>query len=356
MSSPTSTTPSTQIQHSSKLSVTGRISGRKCVARYSRNRRRPGQKKGEDYMRNIRMAPESPAITITNLYLTKMKDLDRDAQAELTFRMWDILAGAQIREDDAIKTQIICAPHTVPDYIKKDVTTRELYIDTDQCPYCLERSVVVIDIHGEPSCTACGAALPPTLHFETPFAKGDGRKEEQAHFTVVHKHIYDRMAHFKALMNNIQGLGRSKLCPTMIAMLLQAVSESPSPYAIDHSWVARHLKLNKQGKYIPQAVRLASLANPFFTTPTLDMNQLDQLEMGFVEVCDRFDEWITSNKHVKRKNFMSYPYIAHQLFIRVGLPHLCQYLNMIKSDVRLDAQNKMWEILCANSGWAFKAV
>lgn len=335
---------------------TGRISGRKCVARYSRNRRRPGQKKGEDYMRNMRMAPEPPAITITNLYITKMKDLDPDAQAELTFKMWDILAGAQIREDDTIKTQIICAPHTVPDYIKRDVTTRELYIDNDQCPYCLERAVVVIDIHGEPSCTACGAVLPPTLHFETPFTKGDGRKEQQAHFSVVHKHIYDRMAHFKALMSNIQGMGRGKLCPTMTDTLLQAARECPYPYAIDHLWVGRHLKLNKQGKYIPQAVRLTSLANPFFTPPILELKQLDQLEVGFVEVCARFDQWITSNKEVKRKNFMSYPYIAHQLFIRVGLPHLCQYLNMIKSDVRLDAQNKMWAFLCSNAGWTFNAV
>lgn len=340
--------PSTMSKH------TGKTSGRKCVAGYSRNRRRPGQKAGEDFLRNRRSDLDSPATTITKLYLTKLRTLDMEAQAELTFKMWDILAGTQTRQDDVIKTQIICAPETVPTYIKRDVAIREIAIDTSQCHYCYEKNVDVVDDTDMLTCLDCGAIQNQSYHFETPFKKGGAREKENPHFRIVHKHVYDRMSHFKALLHNVQGLGQGKLCEKMQQTLLTTALALPDPRVVDHVWVTEHLKRHKQGKYIPQAVRLARLANPFLTPPYISEQNLEQLELGFVEVCRCFDEWIQANKTVKRKNFMSYPYIAHQLLTRVGLPHLCAYLNMIRGDTRLDAQNKLWENVCEKAKWAYK--
>lgn len=335
----------------------GRGSGRKCVAGYSRNRRRPGQKAGEDYLHHMRKDTEAPATTITKTFISKMKSLrgDTDAQADLVFRMWDILSGSQTREDDVIKTQIICTPEKVPAYIKSDVVLRELAIDINQCAYCHAR----FDYDATDGCLECGALPLPTFHFETPFCKDNyhsSKKVDNAHFRVVHKHIYDRMAHFKALLHNMQGLGQGKLCAGVTDKLIDIALADPNYPLIDHIWVIAQLKKLKQGRYIPQAVRLARIANPFFSPPELDPTKIEQLELGFVEVCTRFDEFIKENKEIKRKNFMSYPYIAHQLFIRNDLSHLCGYLNMIKSDVRLDAQNKLWRVICEKAAWAYKPV
>lgn len=334
---------------------TGKGSGRKCVAGYSRNRRRPGQKAGEDYLRHMRKDPETPATTITKIFSSKMKNLDTDAQVDLVFQMWDILSGSQMREDDVIKTQIICTPEKVPPYIKRDMIIRELAIDTNQCAFCHAR------FHRDfaDGCKECGAVPTPAFHFETPFCKDNhpsSEKVENAHFRIVHKHIYDRMSHFKALLHNLQGLGKGKISADVTNNLIDAALAHPNHPLLDHNWVIAHLKKHKQGRYIPQAVRLACIANPFFSPPSLDPTHMEQLELGFVEVCTRFDEFIQENKEIKRKNFMSYPYIAHQLLTRVGLSHLCGYLNMIKSDVRLDAQNKLWEVICEKAGWAYKPV
>ena len=341
----TSTTPSTQTHPISKSTSTGRRSGRKCIARYSRQRRKPGQKKAEDYRKNMRESIIPPATAITNIYNEKMRTLDLEGQAALTFKMWDILDGRQSLPEDIIRTQLICAPGAVPAFTKRAIVSRDNANHHERCSYCHGR-VDIVDDTDMPTCTECGIVTPPILHFETPFLRGGQQGAENPHYSIVHKHIYDRMAHFKALINSIQGLGRAALCPDMLQALRDRVEEK-YPCWPDHHWVKRNLKQLKQGKYIPQAIRIAALINSRFDPPFIPEHQLNQLELGFVEICKHFDGWIQqAGKQIKRKNFMSYPYIAHQLFKRNGLEHLCPFISIIKSSVRLEAQNQMWKAVC----------
>lgn len=345
------TTLSTKTHPFNKLVRTGRRSGRRCIARYSRQRRRPGQKKAEDYSNAMRDSVIPPPTAITNIYINKMKTLDSDGQAALTFKMWDILEGRQSTPEDIIRTQLVCTPGAVPAYTKRGIITHDTANHHERCSYCHGR-VDVIDDTDMPTCTECGVVTPPLLHFEASFLRGGRQGTENPHFTVVHKHIYDRMAHFKALLNNIQGLGRVSLCPKMLQALRDRVEEQ-YPCWPDHHWVIHNLKALKQGKYTPHAIRIAALINTRFSPPIVHEHQLNQLEIGFVEVCKHFDDWIQDNKNVKRKNFMSYPYIAHQLFRRNGLEHLCPFVQIIKSSVRLETQNQMWKAVCERGKFPF---
>lgn len=347
-----STTPQTQTHQNSKYTNTGRRSGRKCIARYSRQRRRPGQKKAEDYTKTMSESIIPPATAITNIFNSKMKSLDQDGQAELTFRMWDILEGRQTTSEDITRTQLICTPDAVPAYTKRTIVTHDTAVHFESCPYCYLRRLEIVDDTGMPTCTECGVVAPPVFHFETPFKKGGGEGTENPHYSVVHKHVYDRMAHFKALLNSIQGLGRSHLCPKMMQALRDKVKEQ-YPCWPDHNWVTRTLKSLKQGKYIPQAIRIAAIINNRYSSPFIEEHKLNQLELGFVDVCKHFDDWIQTNKQVKRKNFMSYPYITHQLFTRLGLSHLCPFVKIIKSSARLEAQNMLWKGVCERANWPF---
>ena len=292
-----------------------------------------------------------PAMAITNIYIDKMKSLDIDKQAALTFEMWDILEGRQSTPEDIIRTQLICTPGAVPAYTKRDIIVHETANHYERCSNCfsLHGRVEIIDDTDMPTCTECGVVGPPTLTFETPFSKVR-IGTENPHFSVVHKHVYDRMAHFKALLNNIQGLGRVSLCPKML-QALRGMVEEQYPCWPDHHWVIRNLKALKQGKYTPHAIRIAALINTRFSPPIVQEHQLNQLELGFVEVCKHFDDWIQDNKHVKRKNFMSYPYIAHQLFKRNSLEHLCPFVQIIKSSARLQVQDQIWEAVSRRLNW-----
>lgn len=347
----TNTTPSTKTHPFNKLPRTGRRSGRKCIARYSRQRRRPGQKKAEDYHKAMHESTIPPAMAITNIYNDKMKTLDTDGQAALTFEMWDILEGRQSTTEDITRTQLICNPDAVPAYTKRDIVVHETANHYERCSYC-HGGVEVVDESDMPTCTACGVVTPPTLHFETPFLRGGQQGTENPHFSITHKHVYDRMAHFKAILNSVQGLGRCALCPNMLQQLRDRVEEQ-YPCWPDHHWVIRNLKQLKQGKYTPYAVRIAALVNTRFSPPTIPEALLNKLEIDFIYVCKHFDSWIQNEDSSMRKNFMSYPYVVCQLFRNNGLQNICQFLKLIKSSARLEVQNKMWKAVCMRGDLPF---
>ena len=331
-----------------------------------RRRQRPGEQVGKAYFQQQQtdLTPVGAiSDTITSIYNTKMASLagDVDKQNELTFKLWDILAGSQDRVDDAIKAHLICDPDSVPPFVKRDLLALEVFIDTDQCDYCHDRCMVYDDESGSSYCDTCGSGGETRLVLETPFSSSKSSHNTNSQMSVgfetVHKHIYDRLSHFQTLLNNVQGRGNSKLCPRMIETLRTKARTLPGLSSVTYPWVMATLKTMRAGKFIPHAVRITQLvAQGFWNPPTIEPNDKNALVDGFVRVCEQYDRWIGENTDTKRKNFMSYPYIAYQLCMRQGLTDICGFFTLIKSDVRRNTQNKLWAVICEREKWAFHAI
>lgn len=352
-SSTRSTTPQTKM--AAATSKRGKISRPKCIAHYSRKRRKPGQLVGEKFMAK-RPTNDTRSKRITDVYLGQLARLDGDldAQAALTFKMWDILNGSQTHRDDEINAEIICQPDAVPAYVRRDVLIRKIAIDPNECEHCHGTVTYIDHVTDQKMCEDCGAVHAPVPVLESPFANKIS-KTNIAHFRVVNSHVYDRMSHFKALLHNIQGLGQSKLCPLMLDAL-RARARTEMSENITHKWVCSALRAIKMGKFSPQAVRIAQLVSDGrFKAPVIEKDTHERLLASFVDVCVFFDEWI-QNAVTDRKNFMSYPYIAFQIFSAHSLAHLHDYLTLIKSDARREVQNKIWQGVCERAGWPFAAL
>ena len=369
------TTKRPEIKMDLNMKPFGRRCKQTCFAPYSRQhqtqpeerrRQRPGEQVGKAYFQQQQMdlTPVGAiSDTITSIYNTKMASLDGDVdkQNELTFKLWDILAGSQDRVDDAIKAHLICDPDSVPPFVKRDLLALEVFIDTDQCDYCHDRCMVYDDESGSSYCDTCGSGGETRLVLETPFASSRSshttNSQMSVGFETVHKHIYDRLSHFQALLNNVQGRGNSKLCPRMIETLRTKARALPGLSSVTYPWVMASLKTMRAGKFIPHAVRITQLvAQGFWNPPTIEPNDKNALVDGFVRVCEQYDRWIGENTDTKRKNFMSYPYIAYQLCMRQGLTDICGFFTLIKSDVRRATQNKLWAVICERERWAFNSL
>ena len=274
--------------------------------------------------------------------------------------MWDILAGSQDRVDDAIKAHLICDPDNVPSFVKRDLLALEAFIDTDQCDYCHGRCMIYDDDSGSSYCDTCGSGGETRLVLEAPFFASKSshvNNNTSTGFEVVNRHIYDRLSHFQTLLNNVQGRGNSKLCPRMIDALRAMARGLPGYGCVTYAWTMTALKTIRAGKFIPHAVRITQLVSQgFWKPPTINSDDKQAIINGFVRVCAHYDKWISEHTDIKRKNFMSYPYIAYQLCARQGLSEICGLLTLIKSDVRRNAQNDMWAIICEREGWAFHSL
>lgn len=345
----TNMTPQTRKQMDMRLH--GRRSGPKCIARYSRNRRRAGQAKGETYIKKL----EAGAIPnqITAIFNKRMAFLDgnNDAQAKLGLEMWDILMGQQNTMEDVIKASLICDPSGVPAIITKDLTMIENAIDVDRCEHCESPDIYRCDASGYVSCESCGCvASYPVCKLETPFMDmASGKAKTSSTFGVTSVHIYDRMTHFKTLLNNIRGNGSRELDPAMLAMLRKKRVDTKQ--TIDHVWVISVLKGTKYSKFSPLAVRIARIVSDGeFVPRVIEMDVIQRLEDAFADVCRGFDEWIQTTDNA-RKNFMSYPYVACRIFERHGLSSLNEYVMKIKGLPTIKKQGVMWKQVCQRIGW-----
>jgi len=315
-------------------------------------RRKRGQKKGEVY--TTRARTDTPTDEITKMYKNKIDSLGNDitAQNEITFKLWDVLRGAQDKNDDVLKTAMICTPDTVPEFIKQDIaidgTTREQW--TIECKWC-GWLLTYMEDSGHYACESCGVVAEEKLTMETNMHCFSVVRTHD----IVKKHVYDRMSHFRALMSSIQGISQTKLCDKMLATLrTEADAEG---VVVSPKWVMERLKAHKMGKYTPKRFRIAQLLDHTCLPPVLELGEMERLMSSFALVCKHFDEWRTDETTTTaRKNFMSYPYIAHQLFKMIGMPKMCASLLMISSPARMKVQNGIWAEVCERTGWAFNPI
>lgn len=341
------------------LTKFGRSSKPVCIARYSRQRKLPGQSTAEVYLKTMRKRSETVADVITRVFNNKLAGMngDSEAQIKLMFSMWDVLAGSQTRETDAIRAITICKPEDVPAYIKRQMVAEDVVIELDECDYCASRTLVHIDDEARAGCETCGAMQSIQLHYEMPWmmkgpqAGGVSTQAEAPGAQVVSKHVYDRLSHFRAILHNIQGRCQGKLCEKMMATLADRLAGTP-PAMVTHTLVQTMLKSMKQGKYVPQATRIAYiLSDKTCVAPDIPAHVVDMMCMDFSLVCIHYDAWINSHTASKRKNFMSYPFILAKLLARHNMDNLLPFVSVIKSDARRGEQVKLWNIVCEGTGW-----
>ena len=341
------------------LTKFGRSSKPVCIARYSRQRKLPGQSTAEMYLKKMRKRSETVADFITRVYNNKLAGMngDSEAQIKLMFSMWDVLAGSQTHETDAIRAITICEPEDVPAYIKSQMVAKDVIRELDECDYCRSMTLVHIDDEARAGCETCGAMQSIQLHYEMPWmmkgpqAGGVSTQAEAPGAQIVAKHVYDRLSHFRAILHNMQGRGQGKLCEKMMNSLSDRLVGTP-PELVTQTLVQTMLKSMKQGKYVPQTARIAYiLSNKTCVAPDIPAHVVDMMCMDFSLVCIQYDAWINSNTESKRKNFMSYPFILAKLLARHNMGKCIPFVSTIKSDTRRAEQDKLWSIVCEGTGW-----
>lgn len=262
--------------------------------------------------------------------------------------MWDILGKKSHTEEDVVRSQLLCCPEQVPAYVKRDILIKDCHVP-ERCEHCFGEWLEYDDKLDCSTCMNCGILSRLMGVADTAI---ENQFREGAVITKVH--IYDRICHFKTLLNRITGEGSSKLCVTTLDIMRKMAT---SGCVVSPTWVSVQLKKQKKGNLLPHRFRIACIvSNGSYTPPLLELPQREQLLISFARVCECFDDWITKAVHEKRKNFLSYTYVALQLFDIHSYHHMKPHLTTISSKKLLDKHNMIWKIICERTGWKFNKI
>lgn len=83
--------------------------------------------------------------------------------------------------------------------------------------------------------------------------------------------------------------------------------------------------------------------------PKLPAALEDRLKAMFAEIQEPFER----NCPPKRKNFLSYAYTLYKFCELLGEDEYLQHFPLLKSNVKLYAQDQIWKKICRDLMWEF---
>jgi len=165
---------------------------------------------------------------------------------------------------------------------------------------------------------------------------------------------YKRLNHFSEFLNQFIIHENSPEIPAKLIgdihteLLKQRIM---SVHDIQH----KHMKmiLRKLGhinmyEHIPYIISKISGKHPV----SLTQEQVENLKLMFEQIQKPFEQ-CKHLIHEHRTSFFSYDYVFYKLCELLELHHILQHLSLIKSQMKLLAQDKAWKGICDINKWQF---
>jgi hypothetical protein len=286
---------------------------------------------------------------IVTMCRQKIKDLAGmpDEQARVVFHLMSVTKQTTLDTDDLIRTTHLCYPERLPTNTTRRLLLESIGLDPETCTFC--GSLQVKDeLTNRYSCTHCGTQSAEDSHIIGNLRNSINDAAVPG-YSLVLKHQYDRMNNFKNILNDLRGLGETKIaggCVDKLRALCPNKVTTPAQ-------IMKALKEIKMGKYIPMRYRLAAMISDYKPI-VLELDVLTAMKRTFATVCNVFDR--LKNKGVavfQRKNFMSYQYVLYQLLRECGARGGRTYIKLPSGKGCQRDHDIMWKHVCTECKWVF---
>ena len=293
----------------------------------------------------------SASITtrIATMCRQRLQDLQDmpDKQARIAFHLMKITKQQTHTINDLIQTTYMCYPERLPTNTLRRLLLEKIALDPETCTLCAGLQIKDL-LTNRYSCTRCGTQCAEDSNIIDNL-KNSINDHATPGYSLVQKHMYDRMNNFKNALNDLQGKGETKIEPECITKLRE---RCPTTITLP-SKIMTELKKLKQGKYIPIRYRLAALISAYKPI-VLQLEELTAMKRMFARVCDVFDKLKNSDVLVfQRKNFMSYQYVLYQLLRECGAKGGRTYIKLPSGEKCKADHDAMWKHVCRDCGWVF---
>jgi len=155
------------------------------------------------------------------------------------------------------------------------------------------------------------------------------------------KRRYNRLDHFKEVVNQLQGKEGRNIPQDVITIIKQELSKQP----ITIQQVLRKLKLTK---YVENIHYLEHIINHKIL-PYIPRLLEEKLITFFKQIDRTFDSLFNSRK----QSFMNYYYVIYKLLQSMGQYELMMHVPLLKTKSRLIQHDRVWKMICDELDWVF---
>lgn len=214
-----------------------------------------------------------------------------------------------------------------------DLEVTSQYIICNKCHHCKDVVKKLLKSHYRDSETLAGYTISKTKRRDS----------------------YLRSSHFTEHLRQLQAKTRSQVCPILLAAVKERVLRFHiDPKKVTIKIVKRFLKeLNYASKYEIAASILKSI-NPDAEILNLTSEEEEIMLSLFLSTERSSERW----KRIimpKRKNTMSYSFVAYQLAQMLGYDRHLKHFRLLKSPKLLSKQVLWWSKVCEDLGWTFQS-
>lgn len=212
------------------------------------------------------------------------------------------------------------------------------------CQGCKSQEVIEDVMGGSVVCTVCGMIQGPLLSTDAAHTSVERLQRIDRH--VIHR--YSRVVYFRSFLWSIQGFTRPVISSEDVARLRRLTNGSRTT---PEDVVVALKKLKLATKYRRHKYSLAVLLSGNMYKP-IQIEASDFFEM--LRLFRRVEyhwEWSGGKKVVmKRRVFLSYPYVYYQLCYHMGVMHLTGKHHLLLSRVLLSRQHSIYKVVAEAGG------
>ena len=162
-------------------------------------------------------------------------------------------------------------------------------------------------------------------------------------YTPTTKRRYNRLDHFKEVLNQLQGKEGRVIPPDVIQTIKNEINNIPVGRCMTIKQALRKLKLTK---YVENTNYLEYIINRkqlLFIPKLLE----DKLIRYFKQIDRTFDSLYTN------QSFMSYSYVIYKLLQTMGEHELMSHIQLLKTKTRILQHDRVWQKICEELGWHY---
>lgn len=171
-------------------------------------------------------------------------------------------------------------------------------------------------------------------------------------FNEKPKYPYRRIGHCIEKLNQFLCKGNINIPIEVFNILeLEIEKHGLTKDKITIKFLERMLKKHKKSNYYEY---IMYIYNKLTGTPPKVLSQ-DEYERILKMFMDANEVYETKYKPSNRNNFLKYTFVLHKIFMTIGKHSYAQYFKILKSEIKLKEQEKIWEQICLDLGWKYHA-
>lgn len=197
-------------------------------------------------------------------------------------------------------------------------------------------------------CTKCGLTESENGHIKD---GKDGLTHVQRLNLPPHPYTYKPLSHFSDLLQSVQGFNTRRIAPDVVPRMQQLLKQYRIPeQSITPAMCRLLLQEMRESKYYEDIYFLCRILNKTYKPIVIPKERVTILKSCFREVFSRFAR-CARIVEPRRKNFLSYPYLAFKLCELLGWSDYSHCFTLLKSRAKLRIQDEILKMIFADLQW-----